>query len=181
MKKDLSSGVTVSYEILSSKNTDIDITDEFYPYDLREIKFLEEFAKDLDPRRAAKDAGYKSSGAGKLLMGKEHIKKECYNIYQARLKAINMTAEMASSRHIELMQKIENDYNKCETLEPVEELTTKAKFASSLSKFSSDYLRAAGLFNDIGEKKAPNVVINIDLGNKIKEEIIEINTEDRKN
>lgn len=175
MKKDLTSSVVVTHEILTTKNKDIDITDDFYAYSLRQIKFLEEFAKDLDATRAAKDAGYKCpSEAANLLMKNEAIKKECKAIYDARLEAIKMTAEMASARHIKLMKKIEDDYDKCESMEIEQELPTKAKFAQSLSKFSGDYMKAAGLFGESGEKKAPNVVINIDLGDKKEENIIEL-------
>ena len=67
------------------------------------------------------------------------------------------------------MEKIEKDYDGSDS-------ETKAKFANALSKFSGDYLRAAGLFGR-ESKQTPNVVINLNISDKDKGVIIDGNTQ----
>ena len=132
--------VTVVYEIGSTVKNGVDFVGDFYLFKPRELKFLEEFAKDLDPVRACRDVGYADpEQAAQDMLKREPIKAECKAIYDARFKALRMTQEQAAAKHITLMQKIEKDYDDSD-------LETKAKFANSLSRFSGDYLRAAGLF-----------------------------------
>lgn len=148
--------VTVVYEIGSTVKNGVDFVGDFYLFKPRELKFLEEFAKDLDPVRACRDVGYADpEQAAQDMLKREPIKVECKAIYDARFKALRMTQEQAAAKHITLMQKIEKDYDDSD-------LETKAKFANSLSRFSGDYLRAAGLFGK-ESKQTPNVVINLNL------------------
>ncbi len=70
-----------------------------------------------------------------------------------------MTAEHAAAKHIELMRKLEKDYDRIE--DPVD----RAKMASSLMKGSETYLRAAGHFVQGGKDGAEgSIIINIDMG-----------------
>lgn len=158
--------VQVVYEIGSTVKNGVDFIGDFYLFNPKELQFLEEFAKDLNPVRACRDIGYKEpEQAAERMLKVEAIKVECKAIYDARFKALRMTQEQAAAKHITLMQKIEKDYDESEP-------DTKAKFANALSRFSGDYLRAAGLFGK-ENKQTPNVVINLNIADKEKGIIID--------
>lgn len=158
--------VQVVYEIGSTVKNGVDFIGDFYLFNPKELQFLEEFAKDLNPVRACRDIGYKEpEQAAERMLKVEAIKVECKAIYDARFKALRMTQEQAAAKHITLMQKIEQDYDASEP-------DTKAKFANALSRFSGDYLRAAGLFGK-ENKQTPNVVINLNIADKEKGIIID--------
>lgn len=158
--------VQVVYEIGSTVKNGVDFIGDFYLFNPKELQFLEEFAKDLNPVRACRDIGYKEpEQAAERMLKIEAIKVECKAIYDARFKALRMTQEQAAAKHISLMQKIEQDYDASEP-------DTKAKFANALSRFSGDYLRAAGLFGK-ENKQTPNVVINLNIADKEKGIIID--------
>ena len=158
--------ITVVYEIGSTVKNGVDFIGDFYVFKPRELKFLEEFAKDLDPVRACRDVGYTDpEQAAQDMLKREPIKVECKAIYDARFKALRMTQEQAAAKHITLMEKLEKDYN---DFEPGD----KAKMANALAKLSGDYLRAAGLFGK-ESKQAPNVVINLNLTDTEKGVVID--------
>lgn len=158
--------VQVVYEIGSTVKNGVDFIGDFYLFNPKELQFLEEFAKDLNPVRACRDIGYKEpEQAAERMLKVEAIKVECKAIYDARFKALRMTQEQAAAKHISLMQKIEQDYDASEP-------DTKAKFANALSRFSGDYLRAAGLFGK-ENKQTPNVVINLNIADKDKGIVID--------
>lgn len=163
---EVKSSATVVYEIGSTVKNGVDFIGDFYLFNPRELQFLEEFAKDLNPVRACRDIGYKDpEQAAERMLKVEAIKVECKAIYDARFKALRMTQEQAAAKHITLMQKIEQDYDSSDQ-------ETKAKFANALSRFSGDYLRAAGLFGK-ENKQAPNVVINLNIADKDKGVVID--------
>ena len=163
---EVKSSATVVYEIGSTVKNGVDFIGDFYLFNPRELQFLEEFAKDLNPVRACRDIGYKDpEQAAERMLKVEAIKVECKAIYDARFKALRMTQEQAAAKHISLMQKIEQDYDSSDQ-------ETKAKFANALSRFSGDYLRAAGLFGK-ENKQAPNVVINLNIADKDKGVVID--------
>lgn len=163
---EVKSSATVVYEIGSTVKNGVDFIGDFYLFNPRELQFLEEFAKDLNPVRACRDIGYKDpEQAAERMLKVEAIKVECKAIYDARFKALRMTQEQAAAKHISLMQKIEQDYDSSDQ-------ETKAKFANALSRFSGDYLRAAGLFGK-ESKQAPNVVINLNIADKDKGVVID--------
>ena len=163
---EVKSSATVVYEIGSTVKNGVDFIGDFYLFNPKELQFLEEFAKDLNPVRACRDIGYKDpEQAAERMLKVEAIKVECKAIYDARFKALRMTQEQAAAKHITLMQKIEQDYDSSDQ-------ETKAKFANALSRFSGDYLRAAGLFGK-ENKQAPNVVINLNIADKDKGVVID--------
>lgn len=167
---EVKSSATVVYEIGSTVKNGVDFIGDFYLFNPRELQFLEEFAKDLNPVRACRDIGYKDpEQAAERMLKVEAIKVECKAIYDARFKALRMTQEQAAAKHISLMQKIEQDYDSSDQ-------ETKAKFANALSRFSGDYLRAAGLFGK-ENKQAPNVVINLNIADKDKGVVIDGHSE----
>lgn len=167
---EVKNSATVVYEIGSTVKNGVDFIGDFYLFNPRELQFLEEFAKDLNPVRACRDVGYKDpEQAAQDMLKKEPIKVECKAIYDARFKALRMTQEQAAAKHISLMQKIEQDYDSSDQ-------ETKAKFANALSRFSGDYLRAAGLFGK-ENKQAPNVVINLNIADKDKGVVIDGHSE----
>ena len=158
--------VEVVYEIGSTVQNGVDFVGDFYLFNPKELKFLEEFAKDLDPVRACKEVGYKDpEQSAKDMLAKEPIKVECKAIYDARFKALRLTQEQAAAKHLNLMEKIERDYD-------TSDAETKAKFANALSRFSGDWLRAAGLFGK-ENKQTPNVVINLNLKDTDKGVVID--------
>lgn len=164
--EEVKNSATVVYEIGSTVKNGVDFIGDFYLFNPRELQFLEEFAKDLNPVRACRDIGYKDpEQAAERMLKVEAIKVECKAIYDARFKALRMTQEQAAAKHISLMQKIEQDYDSSDQ-------ETKAKFANALSRFSGDYLRAAGLFGK-ENKQAPNVVINLNIADKDKGVVID--------
>lgn len=163
---EVKNSATVVYEIGSTVKNGVDFIGDFYLFNPKELQFLEEFAKDLNPVRACRDIGYKEpEQAAERMLKVEAIKVECKAIYDARFKALRMTQEQAAAKHISLMQKIEQDYDSSDQ-------ETKAKFANALSRFSGDYLRAAGLFGK-ENKQAPNVVINLNIADKDKGVVID--------
>ncbi|MBO7712667.1 MAG: hypothetical protein J6S85_03805 [Methanobrevibacter sp.] len=158
--------ISVVYEIGSSVKNGVDFIGDFYVFKYKELKFLEEFAKDLDPVRACRDVGYaEPEQAAKRLLSNEAIKVECKAIYDARFKALRMTQEQAAAKHLMLMEKIESDYDHSQP-------EVKARFANAMAKLSGDYLRAAGLFGK-ENKQTPNVVINLNISDKDKGVVID--------
>ena len=161
--------VQVVYEIGSTVAKGDFFTPDFYLWKQKELDFLSEFAKDLDPIRACRDVGYKDpeQAANKILKN-DAIRAECKAIYDARFRAMRMTTEMAAARHLNLMDKIEKDYD-------IADFDDKAKgsLANAMAKMSGDYLRASGLFGK-EESKPAQVVINIDLGDKREEKVINV-------
>ena len=158
--------ISVIYEIGSTVRNGVDFVGDFYLFKYKELKFLEEFAKDLDPVRACRDVGYADpEQAANRLLKNEAVKVECKAIYEARFKALRMTQEQAAAKHLMLMEKIESDYDHSQP-------EVKARFANAMAKLSGDYLRAAGLFGK-ENKQTPNVVINLNIADKDKGIIID--------
>lgn len=158
--------ISIVYEIGSTVKNGVDFIGDFYLFKSKELKFLEEFAKDLDPVRACRDMGYNEpEQAAKRFLDIEAIKVECKAIYDARFKALRLTQEQAAAKHLMLMEKIEKDYDDSEP-------ETKARFANAMAKLSGDYLRAAGLFGK-ESKQTPNVVINLNISDKDKGVVID--------
>lgn len=161
--------VQVVYEIGSTVAKGDFFTPDFYLWKQKELDFLSEFAKDLDPIRACQEVGYKDpeQAANKLLKN-DAIRAECKAIYDARFRAMRMTSEMAAAKHLNLMDKIEKDYDMAGLDDK-----SKGSLANAMAKFSGDYLRASGLFGK-EESRPAQVVINIDLGDKKEEKIIDV-------
>lgn len=161
--------IQVVYEIGSTVAEGDFFTPDFYLWKQKELDFLTEFAKDLDPVRACRDIGYKNPEQDYLrLLKNDAIRAECKAIYDARFKAMRMTSEMAAAKHLSIMEKFEKDYTSADNDEKV-----KGSLANAMAKMSGDYLRAAGLFGK-EETKPAQVVINIDLGDKKEEKIINV-------
>lgn len=145
--------------------TDTDPND-FYPFNNRQLVFIEEFSKDFDPVRAAKDAGYSNpKSAANSLMCNEKIKEQCKKIYDASFVALGMTAKMVLARHLLFMEKVEKDYDS------VEDVEKRGSLASAFAKMSGDSLRAVGLFGVSNEKQTTSVVVNIGFSEPIKEQV----------
>lgn len=140
--------------------TDGDYSDEgFYRFSAKQLEFLNEYAKDIDPIRAASAVGYSQPKRDSdALMQHPAIRREIEAIQDGWRYNIRMTAEHASGRHIKLMDKMEKDYDEADNI------GDRAKMANSLVRASDSYLRAAGHFNHGGGGSDAQVVINIDLG-----------------
>lgn len=123
-----------------------------------EMKFLKEYALDMDAKRAAAAAGYSNPDYGYRLVKKESLQPELARIHQVFIRNLEMTAESASARHLKLMEKFERDYDR------IEDYTERAKMASPLARMSDSYLKAAGAYKGENGDSGTNIVINIDLG-----------------
>ena len=162
--------VPATYVPGNAKLDDFDVF-KYSRFDFSQLQFLEEYAKDCDHRRAAKDANVNPNTAAQWLKQdkfKAEI-EEIQNIWRLKFK---MTAETAAYRHIKLFNQLEEDYHKLG-------LEDRSKMANSLVKASDTYLKASGHFNHGGDgAKDSQVVINIDLGgNAENEEKITIKSE----
>jgi hypothetical protein len=128
----------------------------FYKFNATQFAFLEEYAKDLDERRAAKALGLSLATVTGWL-GNTKFRAEMDVIHDIWMTNVRATAEHAQARHIKLLNKMEKDYDAFED-------GTKAKMAGSLAKMSDTYLKATGAFTKDGGGPEGQVVINIDLG-----------------
>lgn len=144
--------------------TNIDFEENFYQYTAQQLKFLEEFAKDLDAGRAALDAGYTRAESGTRLLKNPYIQREAEQIMEAWRYNIRMTAEHASGRHIKFLDKLEREFDGADTGD-------KAKLATSMVRGLDSYLRAAGHFNHGGGGSEAQVSININLGDSKPEDL----------
>ena len=131
---------------------------DFYRFSLKQLRFLEEYAKDLDINRAAREVETAIKTVRGNWLTQEKFQAEIEAIHKIWQTNIRMTAEHATARHIELMDKVEAEFD------GADKVSDKAKLASPLAKMSDSYLKAAGKFATDGNQKGINVTINIDLG-----------------
>lgn len=136
--------------------TDNFVDEDYFPFSLKTLQFLQNFANSLDYNQAALEAGYQNSYIYKLIERPE-VKKEMEVIYRKRFDAIGMDAQLTSGEHLRLQNKFESDYDKMD-------LNGKAKMASPLAKMSTESLRASGCFDPKGEIGGTNVQVNIKIG-----------------
>ena len=135
---------------------------DFYRFSLKQLRFLEEYAKHLDINRAAREVETAVKTVRGNWLTQEKFQAEIEAIHKIWKTNIRMTAEHATARHIELMDKVEVEFDKAEGA------TNKAKLAAPLAKMSDSYLKAAGKFSTDGNQKGISVTINIDLGDSDK-------------
>lgn len=135
----------------------LDGNGNYFKFKAAQLDFLKEYAKDLDEARAAKELGLKL-GTIRGWLDTPAIRAEIDEIHKIWKYNIRMTAEHSAGRHLQLMDKFENDYDSTESAE------TRAKMMNPLVKASETYLRAAGHFNHGGVSHDTNVTINISLG-----------------
>lgn len=149
---------------------------DFYRFSLKQLQFLEEYARDLDINRAAKEVGAAVKTVRGNWLTQEKFQAEIEAIHRIWQTNIRMTAEHATARHIELMDKVEDEFDKADGA------SDKAKLAAPLAKMSDSYLKAAGKFATGGDQKGIHVTINIDLGEDRTiavegEEVIDVESE----
>lgn len=135
---------------------------DFYRFSLKQLRFLEEYAKHLDINRAAREVETAVKTVRGNWLVQEKFQAEIEAIHKIWKTNIRMTAEHATARHIELMDKVEDEFDKAIGA------ANKAKLASPLAKMSDSYLKAAGKFATDGTQKGISVTINIDLGDSDK-------------
>lgn len=133
---------------------------EFHRFNLKQFKFLEEYSKDLDHARAAKEVGIQTATANKWL-NQDAFKQELMAIHEVWRKNIKMSSAHASAKLLDLMQKFEDDYDMMEAGD-------KSKMANALMKGADSYLRATGQYAQKEESGGTNIVVNIDLSGDLK-------------
>lgn len=130
---------------------------------MQELTLLKEYQKDLDFDRAMKDAGFKRTSKQSLTnintKRGQAILAEMEKIQRAWMKAMDLNPVMAAAKHIELMGKIEKDYD----LTPTDS-KNKPGMASALLKGSDTSLKATNHFASERAHTGVTVEINIDLG-----------------
>lgn len=158
--------IAPGYEPGLTEATDMVEMPDFNSFTLMELKALQEYAKDLDLTRACAAAGYKApSQQAYRLKQKPAIWAEMAEIHRVwRTNMLEMTAEHASAKHINLMKKFEKDYDSLPGLTEKGETSVKGQLAGTLGKMSSDYLRSCGHFDKDSGGQEAQMVINIDLG-----------------
>lgn len=131
-------------------------TSGFYMFTPDQWHFLEEYAKDLDQKRAAKSLGLKPRTIEQW-MSQEKFQAEIMEIHEVYRANVKMTAENSGHRLLKMLNKMEKDYD---TLE----IKDRAKMAAPISKMIDSYLKATGQYGDGRGGSDTQVVINIDLG-----------------
>ena len=149
---------------------------EFYPFKPAHIKALQEYQKDLDIDRAIKSAGINRHNKTKLLDPTTPqglaFTKEMRAIQEEYQVAIRLNANSSAKKHLELMQKFEQDYDVADLKNQ-----NKGSLASTLAKMSDTSLKATGQFNKADTGGGTKVEINIDLTSNKQDEPIEVKAE----
>lgn len=133
------------------------ILEEVYLFSMTEMKWLEEYKKDLDPYRAGKAVKVTRDMVNKYL-NNDKIKKILARIHEAYVSAILMDNKVAAGRFINILDKMEKSFD-----------SGDGKVASALANMAGNLLRATGHFGSEEHGKTPQVQINIDLGSSPKE------------
>lgn len=133
---------------------------EYYAFDMEQIRFLEAYAKSLDVDRACEDTGINKRRA-KSWMNIPAIQEEIMEINKVWAKSVRMTGKSASSKLLELMDKLEADYD-------VMGEDNKSKMANALMKGADTYLRAAGMYQRDDGPSGTTIEINIDLSGELQ-------------
>lgn len=142
---------------------------EFTPLKPQYITALQEYQKDLDLSRACKAAGLTSYEKKKVMdpttdVGTAFL-KEVKIIQEQYTKAIHLNAHSSAVKHLELMEKIEADYDRADINNQ-----NKGSFASTLARMSDSSLKATGKFASENTGGGTKVEINIDLSSNAKSE-----------
>lgn len=142
---------------------------EFFPMKPEYIIALQEYQKDLDLDRAMKAAGISYAVKKKLLDPTEErglaFLKEVKEIQDQYYKAIRLNASSSAVKHLELMAKIEADYDRADITNQ-----NKGSFASTLAKMSDTSLKATGQFTQENKGGGTKVEINIDLSSNAQQD-----------
>ena len=137
----------------------------FEPFNPMEMHTLQEYALDLNMVRACKEAGYNNPSQAAMRMKKKpKIRAEMMVIHKVWQTNLRMTAEHASAKHIQMMQKFEEDYDALSSTTDGKTRNIKGDLAKTLGKMSDSYLKATGQFTDKDVDTGQQITINIDLG-----------------
>lgn len=125
----------------------------------KQLTFLDAYADCMDMGEAATRSNVSSVSVSNWLRQPE-FQNEIHEIYEAFRKARKMTATNAAVNHLELIEKLNRDYD-------ASNLDLRSRFANPLVKASDTWLKAT---SDKDERSGQSVTINIDFGgyDKIK-------------
>ena len=125
---------------------------------LEETMFLDAYAETKADLKACAKVAQLTKVQINNMLKKESVRREIEEIQKVWRLNRRMKAENAAAKHIELMDKLEADYDEADP-------ELRAKFANPLMKGSETYLKAAGHMNHGGGTGGESqVIINIDLG-----------------
>lgn len=136
---------------------------EFAPLTKKAVELLREFQKDCDLDRAIQAAGLNPRYKEEIMNGNSplgrRMKRELQKISEDFFEAIHLNTNAAARKHLELMQRFEDDYEKAEI-----DNRNKGALAGTLARMSDTSLKATGHFQSEGVNNGVKVEINIDLG-----------------
>jgi len=147
--------------------------EQFYPLNKKEIEFLHEYNKDLDIGRALKAAGLTKKALDTHSKQGQAILLEMREINEMWHRAIRMNSQAAATKHLELMEKFEADYDTADIKNQ-----NKGSLSGTLARMSDANLKATGHYAKEGGPSGTKVEINIDLSGKKDEPEIKITGED---
>ena len=119
----------------------------------KQLTFLDAYADCMDMNEAVRRSNVSKPSLQNWLKQPE-FQNELNEIYEAFRKARKLTATNAAVNHLELVEKLNRDYDESD-------LELRAKFANPLVKASDTWLKAT---SDKDDRSGSNVTINIDLG-----------------
>lgn len=125
----------------------------YYNYTLGQLKFLDEYKKDLDTQRAAKAVGISSSTIERWVKLPQ-IRDVMNRIHDAYVDAVCMDNKVAAGRFISILNKLENKFDEGDS-----------KVSAALANMAGNMLKATGHFDNAEGGSTPQVQINIDIGN----------------
>ena len=127
---------------------------EFFSYSGKEIEFIEQYKKTLDPLASAKAVGVDPRTVQNWVK-KPKVRDAMQKIQDAYIGAALMDKDVAASQFMDTLVAMQDKF--------IHEGDTKV--ASALAAMHGHHLKATGQFGNGGDNSAPQVVVNIDLGN----------------
>ena len=147
----------------SVKNSVVNARGKTVLFTPKQKKFLEVLAEGGDDVAAAKAAGYKNLSEA---MESDIVAAEMVRIQAAWSYEVRMNARFASGEHMRLMEKFENQYDESNK-------DDKPKMAGVLAKMSDTSLKASGKMNPMNGSGASMVNVQINIGSKKQEIVID--------
>lgn len=133
---------------------------------------MAKYQESLDLDAASKSVGLtskqKSAWMDRSTKRGQAMAREMEAIQETWRKALSLNPKAAAAQHVELMEKINEDYDQIPAIHQ-----NKPGMASALLKGSDTSLKATGQFQQERIDSGIRVEINIDLGQEKQEVIIE--------
>jgi len=126
-----------------------------YIFSQQQLVFFKHYSEHLDQDNALKEAGVPNNKRSEFL-NNPYVENEMIQINRSASFQYRMNAKFTAGKHMELMDEFHEVYR-------TEKGPTKAMFANTLAKMSSDALKATGQM-DRKDQEGVSVTVNIDIG-----------------